>query len=117
VQDAFSQLARTIRIPFHAEPRHIKQSKKQGKKIHPARFPAELPRFFIEFLTEPDDLVLDPFAGSNTTGAVAEQLGRKWIAVEKNRAYATDSELRFQCREKGNGKAKGQPLLFDLSAG
>ena len=43
-----------------------------GKKIHPARFPAELPRFFIEFLTEPGDVGLDPFAGSNTTGAVAE---------------------------------------------
>ena len=88
-----------------------------GQKIHPARFPAELPRFFIEFLTEPDDLVLDPFAGSNTTGAVAEQLGRRWIAVEKNRTYAEDSELRFQCRDGGNGKAKGQSLLFDPLTG
>ena len=93
---------------------YIKQSKTLGKKIHPARFPAELPRFFIEFLTEPGDVVLDPFAGSNTTGAVAERLGRKWIAVEKSRTYAKDSELRFQHREKSNGKAKGQPLLFAL---
>ena len=95
--------------------RYIKRSKTLGKKIHPARFPAELPRFFIEFLTEPNDLVLDPFAGSNTTGAVAEELGRRWIAVEKGRTYAEDSELRFQRREMENGNE--QPLLFDLSVG
>jgi site-specific DNA-methyltransferase (cytosine-N4-specific) len=82
--------------------------------VHPARFPAELPRFFIEFLTEPGDLVLDPFAGSNTTGAVAEQLGRHWLAVEKDETYAKDSELRFHMPER-NGKANGQSLLFDLS--
>lgn len=74
---------------------YIKESKRLGKKIHPARFPAELPRFFIEFLTDTSDLVLDPFAGSNTTGAIAEQLGRRWIGVEKLREYAADSELRF----------------------
>jgi site-specific DNA-methyltransferase (cytosine-N4-specific) len=90
---------------------YIRQSKMAGKKIHPARFPAELPRFFIEFLTDAGDLVLDPFAGSNTTGAVAEQLGRRWTAVELNRAYATDSELRFHLAENAN--PKGQPLLFE----
>lgn len=74
---------------------YIKESKRLGKKIHPARFPAELPRFFIEFLTDAGDLVLDPFAGSNTTGAIAERLGRRWIGVEMLREYATDSELRF----------------------
>ena len=94
---------------------YIKLSKKLGQKIHPARFPAELPRFFIEFLTEPGDLVLDPFAGSNTTGAVAEQLGRRWIAVEKSRTYAKDSELRFRCSSTSNGKRKGQGSLFDLT--
>jgi site-specific DNA-methyltransferase (cytosine-N4-specific) len=75
---------------------YIKESKRQGKKIHPARYPAELPRFFIEFLTNAEDLVLDPFAGSNTTGAVAEKLGRRWIGVEKLGEYAEDSELRFR---------------------
>ena len=44
-------------------------------KAHPARFPVSLPAFFIEFLTEPGDLVCDPFAGSNTTGEAAEKLG------------------------------------------
>jgi site-specific DNA-methyltransferase (cytosine-N4-specific) len=75
---------------------YIKNSRNLGRKIHPARFPAELPRFFINFLTDPGDLVLDPFAGSNTTGAVAEELGRKWIAIEKNRGYVEDSKLRFE---------------------
>lgn len=74
---------------------YINACRKLGKKIHPARFPAELPRFFITFLTDPGDLVLDPFAGSNTTGAVAEELGRRWIAVEINKQYAEDSILRF----------------------
>ncbi|HNQ77302.1 MAG TPA: site-specific DNA-methyltransferase [Acidobacteriota bacterium] len=69
--------------------------KKAGRRIHPARFPSELPRFFIKFLTEPGDLVMDPFAGSNTTGYVAETLRRKWIAIEINEEYLTDSRLRF----------------------
>lgn len=74
---------------------YIKESKRLGKKIHPARYPAELPRFFIEFLTDPGDVVLDPFAGSNTTGAVAEKLERRWISIEKLKEYAEDSQLRF----------------------
>jgi site-specific DNA-methyltransferase (cytosine-N4-specific) len=74
---------------------YIKESKRRGHKIHPARFPAALPSFFIRLLTEPGDTVLDPFAGSNTTGWIAESLGRRWIAVEKNRQYAQDSQLRF----------------------
>ena len=56
---------------------------------------AALPEFFIRLLTEEDDLVLDPFAGSNTTGAVAEQLNRRWIAVEKDELYLRASKFRF----------------------
>jgi DNA modification methylase len=93
--------------------RYIKESKAQGRKVHPARFPAELPRFFIQFLTEPDDLVVDPFAGSNTTGAVAEQLGRRWIAVEKDRHYVEDSQLRFTHPDEFTNN--GQKTLFDVS--
>lgn len=88
--------------------RYIKGSKRNGQKVHPARFPAELPRFFIEFLTEPGELVLDPFAGSNTTGAIAERLGRRWLAVEKDRHYAKDSELRFNEPQE----ASKERLLF-----
>jgi len=84
---------------------YIKESKRLGKKIHPARYPAEIPRFFIEFLTDPADLILDPFAGSNTTGAVAEKLGRRWIAIELRRDYAEDSELRFSDLSEPPGDA------------
>jgi len=63
---------------------------------HPARMQSDLAAFFVQFLTGPGDLVLDPFAGSNTTGAVAEALGRKWIAVEANKEYALGSKGRFK---------------------
>ena len=73
--------------------------KRMKRKIHPARFPAELPRFFINFLTEQDDIVLDPFAGSNTTGYIAESLNRRWVSMEINPDYVEDSRLRFQIAE------------------
>jgi hypothetical protein len=66
-----------------------------GVKPHPARFPERLPTFFIEFLTDPGDTVLDIFAGSNTTGAAAEKLDRRWLASEKDRTYLAASALRF----------------------
>lgn len=62
---------------------------------HPARMQAMLSAFFVQFLTSPNDLVLDPFAGSNTTGAVAQALGRKWIGVEADPDYVRGSQGRF----------------------
>lgn len=62
---------------------------------NPARFPLGLPKFFIEFLTNPDDVVLDPFAGSNATGEAAEILGRRWIAIEIEEEYLKGSMFRF----------------------
>jgi DNA modification methylase len=75
-----------------------------GLPIHPARFPAAVPEFFIRFLTEPGDLVLDPFAGSNVTGSVAETLGRKWLSVEINPDYVAGSRLRFPHAEASSGR-------------
>ncbi len=69
--------------------------KKLGIPAHPARMQASLAAFFIQFLTEADDVVLDPFSGSNTTGAVAENLGRQWIGVEADRTYVDGSRGRF----------------------
>jgi DNA modification methylase len=66
-----------------------------GVKQHPARFPAKLPEFFIRFLTDPGDLVVDLFAGSNTTGAVAEVEGRKWLAFEERIDYLATSIFRL----------------------
>ncbi|MCY4538173.1 MAG: site-specific DNA-methyltransferase [Chloroflexi bacterium] len=66
-----------------------------GIKPHPARFPAKLPEFFIKFLTDPGDLVVDIFSGSNTTGMVAEQELRRWISIEKDAKYTASSAFRF----------------------
>ena len=74
---------------------YLRGCKILGAKAHPARFPEKLPEFFIRFLTEPGDLVVDIFAGSNTTGAVAEVEGRKWVAYEKSLQYLATSVFRF----------------------
>lgn len=63
--------------------------------IHPARFPAQLPEYFIRMLTEPGDLVVDPFAGSCVTGAVAESMKRKWICCELSEEYLQGAVARF----------------------
>jgi DNA modification methylase len=63
---------------------------------HPARFPWDLPKFFVQFLTDSkDDIVLDIFAGSNVTGAVCEELGRSWLAFEQRRDFLEGSKCRF----------------------
>jgi DNA modification methylase len=69
--------------------------RKHGVEKHPARMPPDVVEFFIKFLTTKGDLVLDPFAGSNTTGAVAEQLGRRWLSSEVKWEYAAASIARF----------------------
>ena len=74
---------------------YIKICKSISISPHPARFPQKLPMFFIKFLTDPGDKVLDIFAGSNTTGFVAEELGRKWIAFEQDSGYLAASAFRF----------------------
>ena len=75
---------------------YLRRCKAKGLTPHPARFVPEVPEFFIKFLTEPGDLVLDPFAGSNTVGATAEALGRQWVSVEKEEEYVKGSKLRFR---------------------
>ncbi len=74
---------------------YMRVCKTLEKERHPARFPPDVPRFFIEFLTDPGDLVVDIFSGSNTTGYVAEGLARKWIGMELNHSYAVLSAIRF----------------------
>jgi site-specific DNA-methyltransferase (cytosine-N4-specific) len=74
---------------------YLRFCKLANVEAHPARFPEKLPTFFISFLTDPNDLVLDFFAGSNTTGAAAEKAGRHWIAFESNSDYLAASVFRF----------------------
>ncbi|MEW5830649.1 MAG: site-specific DNA-methyltransferase, partial [Chloroflexota bacterium] len=74
---------------------YLRRCKEAGVKPHPARFPLDFPKFFIEFLTDENDVVLDPFAGSNTTGQAAELLRRKWLAFEIDPKYLEGSVYRF----------------------
>ena len=112
---------------------YLRLARLVGLEGHPARFPAALPEFFIKFLTDQDDLVVDIFAGSNTTGRVAEQLGRRWMAMELDAAYVAASALRFMdhlpesevpetfgrvsaCNRCEPVDLSGQPTLFDTAA-
>ena len=77
---------------------YLRLCKMLGRDSHPARFPSALPRFFIKFLTDPGDMVVDIFSGSNTTGHVADGLGRRWVSMDLNREYAVLSAVRFMNR-------------------
>ncbi|MBI1762816.1 MAG: restriction endonuclease [Acidobacteria bacterium] len=110
---------------------YLRRCKEESIKPHPARFPHALPEFFIKFLTSPDDLVLDIFAGSNVTGATAESLKRQWIGIELDPNYVAASKFRFESTTLPLSKEKAQkeqekkkvpktkllqprsPLLFD----
>jgi len=85
---------------------YLRLCKDLNIKAHPARFPIKLPKFFIEFLTEPDDLVLDIFAGSNTTGLAAEITRRRWIAFEQEKQYLAASVFRFLEKDASSEYAK-----------
>jgi DNA modification methylase len=78
---------------------YFRRCRDAGLPIHPARFPNGVPEFFIRFLTDPGQLVVDPFAGSNVTGFEAEKLNRQWLSIEINADYIAGSQLRFQPTE------------------
>lgn len=80
--------------------------KERRIKPHPARMHMALAAFFIQYLTDPGDWVLDPFAGSNTTGYASARLGRKWIAIDTREEYVEQSKIRFEdpVLKKPNGE-------------
>ena len=75
-------------------------------EIHPARFPALLPEYFIRMLTDPGDMVLDPFGGSCVTGMVAESLKRRWACVELSSEFIRGGMARFQAEAGEISKSK-----------
>jgi site-specific DNA-methyltransferase (cytosine-N4-specific) len=77
--------------------------------IHPARFPAQLPEYFIRFLTDPGDLVVDPFGGSCVTGVVAENLKRRWTCCELSEEYLLGARARFEPTLQPLPKDRGVP--------
>lgn len=102
---------RKVRLPNAFSASHsisndffMRTCRERGITPHPARMPNGLASFFIEFLTDPGDLVFDPFAGSNTTGFTAELLGRRWHSIEAKDNYAEQSLIRLE-----------DPALEDLS--
>ena len=90
---------------------YLEYCREHNIKPHPARMPQRIAEFFIRFLMEQGDLVLDPFAGSNTTGIVAERLKRKWISIEANAEYAHASRSRFSYLKPGRAATDPTRLL------
>lgn len=81
--------------------------------IHPARFPPQLPEYFVRFLTDKGDTVLDPFGGSCVTGAVAEALGRKWVCCEMSEEYLNGALARFTPRPAP--LLKDRPVNYEIA--
>ncbi len=90
--------------------RYLRYCKEHGIKPHPARFPAAIPEFFVRMLTDPNDLILDPFAGSCVTGEVCQRLRRKWVCIDLIEDYLKGAKGRFGRRQP---RAE-QRELFDL---
>jgi modification methylase len=72
---------------------------RDGKKLHPTQKPESLLARVILSSSRPDDLVLDPFSGTGTTGAVARRLGRRFVGVERDADYAKAAEKRISAIE------------------
>ena len=80
----------------NSQDKYLLRCKEKNLKIHPARMPMDIPNFFINFLTDENDIVLDCFSGSNTTGYCAENLKRQWISIEADKDYYMGSKNRFK---------------------
>lgn len=88
---------------------------KIGVEVHPARFPRELPEYFIRLLTEEGDTVLDPFAGSCTTGLVCEYLKRNWLCIDLSEDYLRGAICRFEPEYIKNAFSKQRARFYEIS--
>ena len=75
------------------------QARDQGLPAHGAPMPLSLASFLVEFLSEPGDLIADPFGGSFTTAKAAERLGRRWLSTEVMAEYVIGAANRFRSSE------------------
>lgn len=86
---------------------YIRYCRKHGLPPHPARFPTQIPEFFIRLLTDAGDEVVDPFAGSCATGEAAETLQRRWLCIDREPRYLEGGRGRFS-RQAEEGQAKAR---------
>jgi len=75
---------------------YLRYCKEKGIKPHPARYPSDLPEYFVRMLTDEGDIVVDPFAGSCVTGEVCERLNRRWFCIELVEDYLIGALARFE---------------------
>ena len=83
----------------------LERLKSRGKKVHPTQKPEALLHRVILSTTNPGDVVLDPFFGTGTTGAVAKKLGRRFVGCERDATYAAHARRRLARIEAGQGAA------------
>jgi modification methylase len=84
-------------LPICAGPERLKSA--AGTKAHPTQKPEALLHRVLLATTNPGDVVLDPFFGTGTTGAVAKRLGRRFIGIERDSAYAATARARLAAVE------------------
>lgn len=97
---------------------YLRACRAASLKPHPARYPIALPEFFLKFLTDKGDVILDPFCGSNVTGECAERLGRRWLAFEISESYLQGSRFRFeQPPSSNNGLRRKKPRISSNDTG
>lgn len=84
---------------------YLRYCREKDIRPHPARFPVELPEFFVRMLTDENDLVFDPFAGSCVTGEVCERLQRKWYCAELQADYLEGALGRFAVPDLFEGRS------------
>jgi modification methylase len=70
--------------------------KRDGRKAHPTQKPEALLHRVLLAASKPGDLILDPFFGTGTTGAVAKRLGRRWLGIERDKEYAKLARARIK---------------------
>jgi modification methylase len=80
-------------FPICSGPERLKDG--EGRKAHPTQKPEALLHRLLLATTNPGDVVLDPFFGTGTTGAVAKRLGRRWLGIERDAAHAAAAERRI----------------------
>src|SRR6266850_856188 len=87
-----------------------------GKKVHPTQKPEGLLARVLLSSSKPGDLVIDPFNGTGTTGAVAKRLGRRYIGFERDQTYATAAAARRNPLRDGGGLRSGGRYTFRLDS-